>query len=354
MRILILQQFLPHYRVPIFNQLSASNNIDLTVAHGDAFQMHNPAIQFKQVLLTFRKTNKFFTAKPSVKLLAEQYDIVIVSANIRILSFLRLGWVRARPFKLILWGPGVTVGRGFDVPNGFDWLRYRYARRADAMLFYTSYPIEKYAAKGLPREKLFVAHNTVELPSRFLFDNSIVKTSFLFLGTLYRDKRLDILLHAFAMKASQLPPSVCINIVGDGPMRKEWIEMSNTLGIGGRVHFHGKIEDSVKQEPFFESAFACISPGQAGLSVLQSMAYGIPFITSRDAITGGERLNIIDGNNSIFFDGTAQALADKLVTVIENQEQTRQMAFNAFQYYQENCSIENMLSGFLKAIVYVS
>ena len=91
-----------------------------------------------------------------------------------------------------------------------------------------------------------------------------------------------------------------LNIIGDGPELAKLNNWVNENNLDDIVRFHGRIVDSDVIEVFFRKSYACISPNQAGLSVIESMAYGVPFITSKYPITGGEYNAIIEGANGFF------------------------------------------------------
>jgi len=96
-----------------------------------------------------------------------------------------------------------------------------------------------------------------------------------------------------------------------------------------------------------------ISPDQAGLTVLQSFGYGVPFVTHKDAITGGERLNIVNGENGILFDSFDE-ITDIIKDCSQNPEKYIEMGKNAKKYYNENRTINHMVSGFIDAIDFVT
>ena len=51
---------------------------------------------------------------------------------------------------------------------------------------------------------------------------------------------------------------------------------------------------------FYNRAIMSISLNQAGLSVLNSFAHGVPFVTMNNAASGGEKFNIVNNYNGIF------------------------------------------------------
>lgn len=103
---------------------------------------------------------------------------------------------------------------------------------------------------------------------------------------------------------------------------------------------------------YFFRSILCISPKQAGLSVLKSMGYGVPFVTRKDAITGGEINNIMDGVNGIFYHSLNE-LADVIIDVRCHPENFKRMSENARTYYLQNASIEKMAHGFIDATNFV-
>ena len=150
-------------------------------------------------------------------------DSLIVEANPRYLSTSSaVKWMRARGRKVIGWGLGsppltptpLPLGEGPRVRGRLDFIN-----QFDAMLAYSQRGADEYAALGFPREKIFVAHNSVspaptfsmpQRPSTFDFRPNI-----LFVGRLQARKRVDHLLRACAEMESK--PRLII--VGDGPER---------------------------------------------------------------------------------------------------------------------------------------
>jgi glycosyltransferase involved in cell wall biosynthesis len=99
-------------------------------------------------------------------------------------------------------------------------------------------------------------------------------------------------------------------------------------------------------------AIACISPGQAGLSVLSSMAYGVPFITQKDAITGGEIFNIKNGENGILYEGAVEQLSELLLDLSTDKEKVQKLSHNAQNYYFRHATMQIMVQGLSGSIEY--
>jgi hypothetical protein len=80
------------------------------------------------------------------------------------------------------------------------------------------------------------------------------------------------------------------------------------------------------------------------------MGHGVPFITRRGAISGGEIENIRDGFNGVLCGPTIDSLEQAFERVSTDSELARRLGMNALTYYQRYCTIYAMAGGFISAI----
>lgn len=345
-KVLIINPLIPEYRYPIF-QLLASK-LDLTILHCGN-EIKKPGINFKQIVLTLNKTGPFTHFKQNIHKICKKYDVIISDANIRHIdrNFLILN--PFRKYKWISWGIGVSASydKKFDQDSSLDFLRYFLLKRADANVFYSDYPIAKYLKAGFKSESLFIADNTTEVI--YSEDNNFRKKKLLFVGTLYKQKRIYDLLESYLFASKKVESILPLFIIGNGDefdSIKEWISENK---LTEKVVLLGALFDQKLLEEHFRESYACISPGQAGLSVLTSMGYGTPFITRKDAITGGEIFNIKDGENGILYEQDID-LENIIVDICNNPSKFEQMGIEARKYYIENRRPDQMVKGFIDAI----
>lgn len=350
-KVLLIQNYIAHYNLPIYNLLGSNSNIDLTIAHFGK-PAADVSLVYKEVLLTIRKKGPFILINENIYSLCNSFDVVIAMGDIHFLDLMMLGKKRKRKFKLIYWGIGVSASydNKFDADRKWDFVRYFFMHGADALLFYSSYPVEKYSKHGFNRKKLFVANNTVKVTR----SSNVVKTgeSILFVGTLYKEKGIYELLEAY-LKASSVDENLPIlNIVGNGEEYsniEKWIVTNN---LSQKIKLLGAIYDDATLEQLFMKAIVSVSPNQAGLSVLKSMGYGLPFITRFDSITGGERFNIINGVTGTIYNNPEE-LVDILCSMNQQKEKYKIMGENASDFYNNFRLPEHMVQGFIDAIFYV-
>ena len=112
---------------------------------------------------------------------------------------------------------------------------------------------------------------------------------------------------------------------------------------------HGPIYDESLLAQKYAKALVCVSPTQAGLTVPKSMGYGVPVITRRDAITGGELYHITSDENGILYDKD-EDLVLILKQVIGNPEFAKTMGRKAKDYYQNNATPRHQAQGVIAAI----
>jgi len=351
-KVLLVTHELKSYRIPIFRKIVEKDSIELTVAHSG-----NPSkdldSSIKEVIIGLRKMRVFtYFEKPFIKLV-NQYDVVVCTFYIMNLSFLKLALIPRRKFKLIYWGIGVraSYNNPFDAPTPINQVRYMLARKADAMIFYSDYARNKYINKGISAEKLFVMQNTVEVHK--VSQSNPKRDKFLFVGSLYKSKKIFELLESYEKARLQTNKIPQLHIVGNGSEYDsvvEWIEKTSNQD---NIILHGSIFDENLLSELFQTSFACISPGQAGLTVLKSFGYGVPFITHKDAITGGERLNIIHNLNGILYEKD-EDLVEILIDITDHPERYVEMGINAKAFYHKERTPEIMAQGFIDAVNYTT
>jgi glycosyltransferase involved in cell wall biosynthesis len=349
-KVLILYNNLFHYRIPIFNLLA--DKCELTVAFSIGSNTKE-AVKFKVKELPILKFNRFVIHKDNIYKLCQDFDVVIAYGDIAWLKLSTLSFYKKRKFKIVFWSPGVSASydKKFDAVTKWDSIRDFFYKKADALIFYTDYPIKKYINRGFCEDRLFVAPNTVEVCNNFE-NKEVKKDSLLFIGTLYMQKGILTLLENYKDAYDINPKILPLNIIGGGDELEKvnnWI-VENKLT--NKIFLRGPIFNLTEKSIYFKRAFACISPVQAGLSVLESMGYGVAFITMNDAITGGERLNIQNGINGILLDDTAH-LKEVILDITGHSEKYIEIGKKALKYYNNSHKPEDMANGLFKAIEFV-
>jgi glycosyltransferase involved in cell wall biosynthesis len=345
-KVLIIQNIIPHYRKKLYCELSKI--FHLTVLHsGEKVSESN--LGFKQLIVDRYKLGPFYW-QYGVKSLTKEFDVIIVMFDIKWLSTLNLILSKRRKSQRIyLWGIGVSSQSGLNQNNTFDALRFWIARKSDGIIFYSDYPKAIYEKNNIESFKLFTSHNTLQV----LFDKKKYSKkfeNFLFIGSLHARKKVNDLIDAYALYKSETVEYKKLQIIGSGAEEENLKHQVYRLGLSNDIIFLGKILDEQIKVKFFEKAIAVICPGQAGLSVLESMAYGVPYVTYENAVTGGEAFNIEDGING-FIVKTKEDLVKIMLKMSADKEMLQRLSENALLHYNNNRKIEDMANSFKNIIL---
>lgn len=347
-KVLFLYNKLFHYRIPIWNELAKFCDLTVTYSEGDGKAQNEMGVLFKIIHLPALRLKGIVLQKANIRKLCHEYDVVIAYGNILWLKYSTLPWFNKTPVIFHTIGVSSSYGKGFDEHKEWDKIRSFFYSKANALAFYTNYPITKYEAMGIPREKMFVAPNTVAVVPN---NGRVEKNTILVIGTLYREKGIQLLLDAY----KELRPTCNLphlNIVGEGPDYNtihQWIKDNNMQDL---IMLCGAIYDIEEKAKYFAQALACISPKQAGLTVLESMGYGVPFVSTKNAITGGEIFNVHDGVDGVIM-GSESELTRVLRDISNNPNKYISMGVKAKEFYDNNRTPEHMAKGFWDAIQYV-
>ena len=348
-RVIILYNKIFHYRIPVWNELAKKCDLTVTYSEGDGDVPDNMEVNFKILHLSARNIKGIVLQKANIRKLCRQYDAVIAYGNIAWLKFSMLPWFNKTPVIYHTIGVSASYGKGFDEHKEWDRVRNFFYSKADALAFYTDYPINKYKKMGIPRERMFVAPNTVAVSP---INESVKKDTLLVIGTLYREKGIQSLLDVYKELRSicKLP---LLNIIGKGPdynAINQWIQENDMQDL---IILRGAIYDINEKAKYFAQALACISPKQAGLTVFESMGYGVPFVSTKNAITGGELLNVHNRVDGVVME-SEDDLADVVKDISEHPDKYIAMGEKAKEFYDNNRTPRHMAQGFWDAIQYVT
>ena len=350
-KVLILQKIIPSYRYPLFNDLN--DKFDLTVGYQD--QIHSNEVQFLTIKIDsialfnlYLPTVKFFKT-------CSAFDVIIIMPDLHFLNYCMLPFLLTQP-KIISWSIGMRASYAllYDTEREktfLDSVMCKILNRCDANIFYYKHPL-KFWGNRIDSNKVFVGFNTVKV-KKLDNINQEKKDSILFLGSLIKGKGIIDLIKSFEKLSLKIKDSnLILNIIGDGT---EFDVLDNYIKkkrLSKKIFLRGAIYDDEELESYFKKAICLISPGQAGLTVLKSFAFGVPFITSNNAITGGERLNIVNGYNGLFFKDQL-GLDDILYSCLNDKVFFQKMGKNAYDFYWNEARMDIMVEGFKKAIDYV-
>jgi len=348
---LVLDQILQHYRTPLFKRL-VDRGYKLTIYYPEHFKKKSKTLEeldgelANSVHAVPHKFDSYFGLfYMGIKHL-NQYDLVIFMQDLRVIDFWKATLNPFKTYKLFHWGIGVS---SFDRKN---WLtgpaRNMLAGFADSLILYSD-RAKKYYRPGI-QNKIAVAHNTVENLHSEDFSGS-EKDSFLFIGQLDKRKGLPELMLAFSDYLQDIDGSDIQNlvIIGDGEMRDKLQKLTEKLEITDSVIFAGTVKEDKQKREYFKRAQLCISMNQAGLAVLESFSYGVPFVTTRKAITGGERFNI-QHKKTGFFVESVRDLTDLFHYSQKNRREMKRIGADAYQFYHEKRSMNKMAGVFDEVI----
>lgn len=341
-KILIQYNYILHYRKAFFNELA--KYYDVTILHSGEKSITDED-KYKEIIVPVKKIGPFYFQSDVISEVRKDcYDICIALFDVRWINTVFSIYFKNKNTKFIWWGAWITKS---SIAN---FIRLHFTKKADANVFYTNEARKDFIKLGISDSSLYVANNTFDVGKRIKAFENEIKNRILFVGSLDKRKQNDLLIKAFANIQWQIGYNFTLTIVGDGSEYNSLKKLAINLKLEEKIDFIGRINNPELLARYYKEAIASVSFGQAGLSVLQSLGFGVPFLTKSNAISGGEKLNIKHGHNGFFCEDSQKSLEDYLVLLCNDLSNAKKLGENAYNYYSEYCTIENMVQGFKDAI----
>ena len=366
---------LPQYRLAIYERLAKADGIDLMVYYSRepkyySLRTVDPAGRFPHQRIemkAIRLGNQELLFQPEIKKIVAsgRHDVVILSANPRLLSNFPALWAAKRSkVGVVWWSLGIMPNQSRITLN----VRRVLMKIPDALVFYTQAEKDFFVSHGVSPEKVFVAQNTVcvnqeraaaaqwshEDIAAFQQNNGFYgKKVLLFCGQLREKKRVDWLLSALRT-IRQNGYDYLLFLIGPDNTQGQAARLASDLDLDDSVRFLGPIYGAEHLAPWFLSARALVVPRAIGLAALHGFAFNLPCITSRDRrYQTPEATALRDGYNCLLYeDGSIHDMAVKIIKLGEDDAVHRSLCANARRTMEEEYTVDRMVDGFVQAIHY--
>ncbi len=328
-RVVIVQPYIPQYRVPFFTNLSnelAGRGVELVVAAGQP-EGDQAARGDGVELPGLVRLPERHLGVAGRSLVVRSVRSVVAGADLVILEQARRN-IEAYPLlfgrssvPVALWGHGRTSTRDTR-PWEHRWLD-RMTLRADWFFAYTEGGRDYVVDHGFPADRTTVVQNSTDtaalardLASVTDADRAALMAELgltagrtgLFLGALDASKRITFLRAAAAELAERLPGFTLI-VAGDGPLRRT-VEMANReepwLRYVGAVYGRRKAAVASVSD-------VMLNPGRVGLNVVDSFALQVPMITTSGDGHAPEFEYLHSGTNGVVSQNSLNSFVSSVV-----------------------------------------
>ena len=327
--VLVIQEQVPHYRVPFFRFLAdelGSRDLDLRVVSSSVLPKvdelgfpHQRVPTSRGGLFAF---GTIYRERPAALILPHNVRFAPVAATTRRLQ--------SHGRKQLFWGMGLARRYGGaserDRRPAAEAVRRLMLPICDHYLSYTEISTANLLNRGYDAARITTLNNAVEAlaaPEQAMTAQRVPLRT-LFVASLVEDKE-PLAAVAIVDQLRLLAPGASLHIVGDGPLRPQCERAANEREW---VHYAGTRRGQSLRELALASDIAII-PGRVGLAVLEMASAGLPMATFAVSRHGAEIAYLKGGINGLLLSGDINAAAKELWTLLTDRPALERMRSEA-------------------------
>jgi L-malate glycosyltransferase len=349
--VLIVQEQVPHYRVPFFRFLAdelGSRDLGLRIVSSSVLpKVDELGFPHQRVLASrwgLSALGTIYRERPMVLVLPHSGRFAPVATTTRLLQ--------SHGRKQLFWGVGLA--RRYGGASELD--RRQAAEEAvrrlmlsisDHYLSYTEISTTNLLDSGYDAARITTLNNAVEAlatPEQAITAQR-VPLQILFVASLLKEKE-PLAAVAIVDQLRLLAPGASLHIVGDGPLRPQCEQAANRREW---VHYHGTLGRQSLRELALASDIAII-PGRVGLAVLDMASAGLPMATFAVSRRTPEIAYLKDGINSLFLSDDINTAAKELGTLLADRPALERMRNEALSTASKN-TIRRMAVNFADGVM---
>ena len=361
--VLIVQEHLPHYRVPFFEQLHSllsARGVNLRLAYSEhsSSTLVEGKVPWARTVPTIRSGGLVYQ---HVLPCSAKADLVILPQEVKYIALYTLLARRATSkMKVAFWGHG----RNMQARNANSWaekVKRVLSKRVDWWFAYNERSAAVVRQLGFPEERITLVQNAIDTKSLTNTHNMLSLQAIesahaslgldstnvaIYTGGLYEEKRIPFLLEVAAKVRVELPDFHLI-IIGGGP-QKDLVAQAARDNVW--IHYLGPKNDMEKL-PYWAISKVSLIPGAVGLGILDSFALGVPLIACRTFGHGPEIAYLKPGINGVMVEQgeSSSDYAAAVVNLLKDDEQRTQLIHAGLREC-ETLNIETMAQNFAEGI----
>ena len=370
-RVAIVYPFFAHYRGAVLRELLANSIFDFvlvgdTVGQSGIETWPIPAgTEFRNAPLLRWGSWEFQRGLISLACERDLYAIIYLGNARSFSTWISTALARLLGKRVYFWTHGWTR---LDEGGIKGWFRRMFYRLPNGLLLYGHMAKALAVGQKFDPKNLHVIYNSLDYDQQHALRESVSADSLRDIRlSLFNDadtsvavsstrlvqmRRLDLLIEALAILNRQGHP-VNLLLIGDGPERQNLQQLAEKLGV--RIAFTGACYEESRLAVLIMASSVTVSPGKVGLTVVQSLAYGVPVITHGDwNDQGPEWEAIVPGKTGDYFrKEDAQDLAKQIrkwTSLPSVSRETRRECISTIeQFYTprfQRQAIDRALSGY--------
>jgi len=374
-KVYFITNIFPHYREVLWREILLSNNFSCKFFYSRNNPLSIKEGQLKRDSLNSKiKTVKgywlfkkyFIWQADIVKVcLTEQFDSIVFLGEMNILS----NWIgalicRIRKKRVFFWSHGF-YGNESSLKYFFRKLFYKIA---DEHIIYENRGRNLMIKNGFKPQNIHIIYNSLDYENQKILFEKLKKSKenpfaffrnntlpvFIYIGRLIESKKVDQLITA--IKNINTPNQICnLLIVGSGPSEEKLKDIAKNEIISKTIHFYGACYDENIISNLIFNSICSVSPGNIGLTVINSFSYGTPAITHDNFENQMPEAEVIkEGITGYFFKeddivSLEQSLKKIINSKIDFKAECRRVIDNYYNPYSQIEILERILLNNLKA-----
>ncbi|CAH7076442.1 Glycosyltransferase family 4 protein [Vibrio chagasii] len=378
MKILIIQNTLSAYNIPLFDLIGKQNNIELSVFCAYS-ELSKSAHKYDHSVLHFNIVkshcgfignifNSVGVPGPSSDLMEniESFnpDVIAIDGLSSVGNAMQLFLSSiGKKYPIIWWSLGAIPERDNNIRSKIgDAIQKFCTHKASAIFSYGTHSKRYYESLGVPSESIVVGHNTIDEQDVINNISSISEDDLtalrnelaikysdrvsVYCGRMLTQKKIDVLLTAFSqLQDAKKPNDRHLVLIGDGPERENLESLASELGIVESVSFVGA--QHAKLSNYFLLGDFCVLPGLGGLAINHAFAHSLPVISG--PADGTELDLVITDQTGIYLDFVnVDRLKFSLQRLFDDTDLCRSMGKKANELVVGEYSLENYARRFIE------